>query len=273
MTSIFRRWTQSCKTAKFLVAPVSGSRHPSLVQVQNLALQFLWQEGACDARVSFICEEKKQEVHRRAGNESSPEQVHTLFYVKHRTHPPLTLTVRLNEAKISMEVDTGAAVSLISDTTFKGLWPEASRPPLQPSSVLLRTYTGEQLSLLGQVSVNVSYGGKCHKLLPLLIVRGNGPSLLGRDWVSTLALKLEELSVLHTRNVDSLQGILERHAEVFRDELGLVRGLKVKLHVKDSINPLTTKGIYICHTSRRPRAYKYALYTHRASSYSWGSGF
>ena len=89
---------------------------------------------------------------------------------------------------------------------------------------------------MGQVSVNVSYGGKCHRL-PLLIVRGNGPSLLGRDWVSVLALKLEELSVLHTRNGDSLQGILERHAEMFQDELGLVRGLKVKLHVKDSAKP------------------------------------
>ncbi|KAL5515654.1 hypothetical protein EMCRGX_G000851 [Ephydatia muelleri] len=135
-----------------------------------------------------------------------------------------------------MEVDTGAAVSLISDATFKSLWPEASRPPLQPSSVLLRTYTGEQLTLVGQVSVNVSYGGKCHRL-PLLIVRGNGPSLLGRDWVSVLALKLEELSVLHTRNGDGLQGILERHADVFRDELGLDRGLKVKLHMKDSAKP------------------------------------
>eukprot|EP00731_Ephydatia_muelleri_P005173 Em0002g1349a len=63
------------------------------------------------------------------------------------------------------------------------------------------------------------------------------PSLLGRDWVSVLALKLEELSVLHTRNGDSLQGILERHAEMFQDELGLVRGLKVKLHMKDSAKP------------------------------------
>ena len=54
--------------------------------------------------------------------------------------------------------------------------------------------------------------------------RGNGPSLLGRDWVSVLALKLEELSVIHTRNGDSLQGILERHAEVFRDELAVWLG-------------------------------------------------
>ena len=148
-----------------------------------------------------------------------------------------------------MEVDTRAAVSLISDAAFKSLWPEASRPPLHSSSVLLRTYTGEQLTLVGQVSVNVSYGGKCHRL-PLLIVLGNGPSLLARVWVLVLALKLEELSVLHTRNGDSLQGILERHAEVFRDELGLVRGLKVKLYVKDSVKPHFYKARPVPYTLR-----------------------
>eukprot|EP00731_Ephydatia_muelleri_P025027 Em0017g110a len=86
--------------------------------------------------------------------------VHTLLYVKDRPHPLLLITMCFNEAKLRMEVDTGAAVSLI--------------------------------------------------------MCGDGPLLLGRDSFSTLTLNLEELSVLHTRNVD---------------------GLKVKLHVKDSCKP------------------------------------
>ena len=45
--------------------------------------------------------------------------------------------------------------------------------------------------------------------------------------------------MLHTRNVE---GILEGHAEVFQDELGFVRGLKVKLHLKDSIKPCFNKA-------------------------------
>ena len=105
-----------------------GGRHPSLTCTCKT-----WLCNSCGKKghVARVCrsrssarttsKQKKQEVDRPARNESSPEQVHTLFYVKHRPHPPLTLTVRLNEAKLSMEVDTGAAVSLISDTTFKGL--------------------------------------------------------------------------------------------------------------------------------------------------------
>ena len=74
----------------------------------------------CRSRSSVrtTSKQKKQEVHRLAENESSPEQVHTLFYVKDRPHPPLTLSVCLNKAKLRMEVDTGATVSLISDATF-----------------------------------------------------------------------------------------------------------------------------------------------------------
>ena len=154
---------------------------------------------------------KKQEVHRLAGNESSPEQVHTFFYEKDRSHPQLTLTVCLNEAKLHMEVNTGAAVSLIREDTFSSLWPESSRPPLQPSSVLPWTYTGEQLSLLGQVSINMSYGGKCHKL-PLLIVHGNGPSLLSRDWVSTQVGRV--ISATHQEHVQLTGHSGEAHCSV-----------------------------------------------------------
>ena len=41
----------------------------------------------------------------------------------------------------------------------------------------LRTYTGELLKILGQVNVQVKYHGQ-EEQLPLLVVRGKGPSLL-----------------------------------------------------------------------------------------------
>ena len=143
-------------SSPWLLFPLRRQTFESDVQVQKLgfhvARRGMW--CACVAAVHLLGPpaSKKAEVHRLAGNESSPEQVHALFYEKDRPHPPLTLTMHLNEAKLRMEVDTGAAVSLISDATFKSLWSEASRPPIQPSSVLLCTYTGEQLTLVGQVS-------------------------------------------------------------------------------------------------------------------------
>ena len=44
----------------------------------------------------------------------------------------------------------------------------------------LRTYTGEEVSELGTITVNVKYE-KENKRLSLIVVKGDGPSLLGRD--------------------------------------------------------------------------------------------
>ena len=46
-----------------------------------------------------------------------------------------------------MEIDTGAAVSLIREQTFPKLYPELS---LQLSHTILNTYTGECIPVLGK---------------------------------------------------------------------------------------------------------------------------
>jgi hypothetical protein len=47
-----------------------------------------------------------------------------------------------------MELDTGAPVSLISEVTFKKLWPRLRLLP-QPTITVLKTYTGKKIPLLG----------------------------------------------------------------------------------------------------------------------------
>ena len=86
-----------------------------------------------------------------------------------------------------MELDTGATVSLISEITYHKLWPESQQPQLHSSSRQLQTYTGEELAVRGSLSIEVCYKQQI-KILPLLVVAGQGPSLLDRDW-------LEEKSV------------------------------------------------------------------------------
>ena len=43
-----------------------------------------------------------------------------------------------------MELDTGVAISVIREQTYKTVL--LQQPPLQPSNLILHTYTGEQLS-------------------------------------------------------------------------------------------------------------------------------
>ena len=63
-----------------------------------------------------------------------------------------------------MELDTGASVSIISQQ----VWEETfGKPKLMKCSTLLRTYSGEQLKVLGQLKVTVKYNDQVQQL-PLL---------------------------------------------------------------------------------------------------------
>ena len=84
-----------------------------------------------------------------------------------------------------MEVDTGSTVSIISQYTYSHLRPRPERPLLSNANVRLRTYTGEHIKITGHISVDVSYGQDTY-ILSFLVVEGNGPSLLGHDWLGRL---------------------------------------------------------------------------------------
>ena len=74
-----------------------------------------------------------------------------------------------------MELDTGAAMSLISETTKKELFPTVN---LRHSEVVLKTYTSEKITVLGEMDVDVKYEDQ-ENTLTLLVIKGPGPSLIG----------------------------------------------------------------------------------------------
>ena len=54
---------------------------------------------------------------------------------------PYVVNLQVNGIDLVMEVDTGAALSVISEQTYNNLWSDP--PQLQASSSVLKTYTGE----------------------------------------------------------------------------------------------------------------------------------
>ena len=107
-----------------------------------------------------------------------------LFMVGNSASKPLYTNVLVNGKDLVMEIDTGAAVSIISETQCKQLFPNVK---LDKSSIQLRTYTGEKLPVLGQINVSAQYEDQM-KSLDLVVVTGNGPTLLGRNWLLQLRL-------------------------------------------------------------------------------------
>ena len=134
-----------------------------------------------------------------------------------------------------MEIDTGASLSIISDETYQSFWTSQPKPELQPTTVKLHTYTQESITVLGSITVDVAYKGQS-KTLSLLVVAGQGPSLLGRNWLKELQLDWQELYQIN-QSEDALQALLQKHKTVFKEELGEAVGITAKLHVSTNIKP------------------------------------
>ena len=114
------------------------------------------------------------------GTESEPEE-ETLCHVRSKnstSSPPIEVEVKVDDCLITMEVDTGASMSLMPVSTFKTLWP---RRGLQQSDVRLRTYSKNPIPVVGSCVVVVEYNGQTASQMLLVIVEGSGPTLMGRN--------------------------------------------------------------------------------------------
>ena len=161
----------------------------------------------------------------------------SLWHVSNESSKPLTVEVKLNGVPYLMELDTGASCSLISGATFEELKKRGAM--LTPSTAKLCTYTGEAIRVVGSTNVQVSYEDQ-DVTLPLVVTEGNGPSLIGRNWLSSLRLNWK--SIFTVRAQKTLDEILSNYDEVFHDDLGTLEGVTAKLHVDTSASPLFHKA-------------------------------
>ena len=129
-----------------------------------------------------------------------------------------------------MEVDTGATLSVISEETHNSLWSKDVCPPLRPTLARLKTYTGEQIKVMGTISVDVCYNDQTYNL-DLNIVKGSGPSLLGRDWMHTIPLDWSYLKLIRTTSAQKCQHVIDRYPSVFKDELGLIKDTSTQFKI------------------------------------------
>ena len=143
-------------------------------------------------------------------------QEYTLFQASDQSTAPIRTTIKINQRELQMEVDTGASVSLVSEATWKELQGANWRASLNQTSVRLRTYTGEDIPVLGQACVAVQSGDRAAQL-PILVVAGNGPSLLGHNWFTQLRLDWKEIH--HMSGRTNVQDILDKHSLVFSFQL------------------------------------------------------
>ena len=161
--------------------------------------------------------------------------------------PPVKKIVYINNKTVEFEVDTGSGVTLMSLTEMERL---NLNLKLTTTDKTLLSYAGHGIKVVGKTSVYARINRKGRKL-PLYIVDGLGPNLLGRYWMKLLELHIPRIHAIDSQPTTSagLHQILLKHDAVFEPGLGKFNGPKVHLQVDPNVPPVFCK----------PRPVPYAL--------------
>lgn len=139
-------------------------------------------------------QEEETEVSEKQEKGGQEYKLYTLNLMQTRADrsKPIVVPLTLNKTVCEMELDTGAAVTVINENMYKTVCNGANSPALEPSKCTLRTYTGERVDVLGQVKLPVQYKGQ-QQTLTAQVVPGAQPNLMGRDWLEHIQLNWKDI--------------------------------------------------------------------------------
>ena len=138
-----------------------------------------------------------------------------------------------------MEIDTGASLSVLSEGVYWDLHNKGKLPHLAKTEVVLRTYTREEVKPKGSLDVMVIYEEKEYHL-PLLVVQGKGPALLGKNWLEKLKLNWHMIKQLTPGN-QQLREVVQKYPQLFEESLGTLKGATAKIYIDQTATPIFHK--------------------------------
>ncbi|XP_037279525.2 uncharacterized protein LOC119172499 isoform X1 [Rhipicephalus microplus] len=160
---------------------------------------------------------------------------------KSRLEPPIRRSFLWNGVQLTMEVDTGSPVCVISKNVFdkhREQW-----PALKPSQVKLSCYVGP-LPVMGELQLCVQYRA-VSVYCRLIVLNCSGPNLCGRDLISLLhragvpVLQPSAQDLLHStpEPAGAVHNIVDDYHDVFSKDLGLIKGPPATLQLKEGAVP------------------------------------
>ena len=144
------------------------------------------------------------------------------------------ITVDIFNSSIKFQLDSGSDISIINWRT----WRKLNKPTLLKTDKTAKSVTGENINILGEITLTVTLNGVTKKLKAYVLEHSD--NLFETDWIekfnlwdcpiSTLCRKIE--STTHN-SVNLKKEHKQPFTQVFSDGLGKCSKLKAKLKVKD----------------------------------------
>ncbi|XP_037560595.1 uncharacterized protein K02A2.6-like [Dermacentor silvarum] len=158
-----------------------------------------------------------------------------------KVKPPIRRTFTWGGVDVSMLIDTGSPVCVVSRQLFeqhKNAWPS-----LRPSRTKLSCYLGK-LPVFGELLLPVSYDNTTVECA-LVVLDCPGPSLCGRDLISllsdagspVLSLSAKPLTAQPSTTTQVTADVFAEFPDVFSSDLGLIKGPPAHLQLKEGATP------------------------------------
>ena len=157
---------------------------------------------------------------------------------KHANSKKIIVPITIQGRNVQMQLDTGCALSLAPQTFYSEF---CNNAPLEPTSTIMSTYTGESIVPLGECTIEVGYADQTYQL-PLIIVPEGTCALFGRNWLKHIKLKWEELPGLNfiraaatstnpqvQYRYSDMSTLLDAFSNLFDGKLGMYTGPPVDL--------------------------------------------
>ena len=247
------------------VCPNKSEQKPSGPNTQNTHFKQHKQNKSSKKHFSkmgkshYVGEDSRSGVEERSCEENAVcdqsdegtdcDESYSLYMISELGKAPIMVDVTVNGELLKMEVDTGATYSVIGQDRI----PDSLRgQTLKPSSIVLQTYGAEQLKVVGGLSCTVQYGEQVVSDLSLLVVPGDRPALLGRNWMSQI--QFDWLSIGAALNVSGESGQAVRwkglHVPLFEATLGKLPGFKARVRMKPTARPKFCKAASVPYAVR-----------------------
>ncbi|XP_054259880.1 uncharacterized protein K02A2.6-like [Macrosteles quadrilineatus] len=181
---------------------------------------------ACQQHILRVyLQEEKQEVfkiHNQSGGNDK-------FMVK----------ILIEGKPVRMELDTGAAISILPYSTFKSL---NINKKIFHTNIELRTYSSEIIKPRGVVFVECTYNDQVF-VGKLYIVNQNFDAIFGREWIREVKLDWAELKTVSNNTTSTaLEDLLDEFKELFEPGVGLIPHKKAHLQLVEGARPIFVKA-------------------------------
>ena len=88
------------------------------------------------------------------------------------------------------------------------------------------------MQVLGTLAIKVCYLSQGPFHLELMVVSGDGPCLMGRDWLQVICLDWSSFALVSQEaSTRAVQAVLDNYQDVFTDGLGTIYPFKATLFV------------------------------------------